>query len=79
MHIIENTQVSIELFILVALDSQTFPAHRCGKAGCGSVLVLDGNMKNRRDICAADCAGFIEYAGLPGKVKTGCMDTPERG
>lgn len=53
-------------------------AHRCEKMGCGSVLVLDGNMKNRRDVCAADHAGFVEYAGLPGKVKTGCMNTPEQ-
>lgn len=57
---------------------QIFPAHHCEKVGCGSVLVLDGNMKNRRDICAADHAGFVEYTGLPGNIKTGCMDTPEQ-
>ena len=49
--------------------------HRCQKHGCGSVLVLDGNQKNNRPVCAADEAGFIEYAGLPGKVRT---DTPEQ-
>lgn len=36
---------------------------------------MDGNMKNCRDVCAADDAGFIEYVGLPGQVKTGCMET----
>ena len=53
-------------------------AHRCGKAGCGTVLVIDGNMKNCRDVCAAKHAGFVEYAGLPGRVTTGCMETPEQ-
>ena len=61
-----------------ALNLQIIPAHHCGKVGCGSVLVLDGNMKNRRDVCAADHAGFVEYDGLPGNVKTGCMNTPEQ-
>lgn len=41
------------------------------------MLVLDGNMKNRRHVCNARDAGYIEYPGLPGKVKTGCMLTPE--
>lgn len=53
-------------------------AHRCNVEGCGSVLVLDGNMKNCRDVCAAKDAGFLEYTGLPGQVKTGCMDTPRQ-
>ena len=53
-------------------------AHRCRKAGCGTVLVIDGNMKNCRDVCAAEHAGFVEYAGLPGRVTTGCMETPEQ-
>jgi len=33
-------------------------------------------MKNRRDICAASEAGFIEFEGLPGAIKTGCQLTP---
>lgn len=35
-------------------------------------------MKNHRDVCAAQDAGYVEYAGLPGEVKTGCMETPEQ-
>ena len=35
-------------------------------------------MKNCRGVCAAEHAGFVEYAGLPGRVKTGCMNTPEQ-
>ena len=52
--------------------------HRCDKPGCGKVLVLDGNQKNNRPVCAAEDAGFVEYTGLPGRVKTGCMATPEQ-
>lgn len=33
-------------------------------------------MKNRRDVCAATEAGFTEYKGLPGVIKTGCQLTP---
>ena len=40
------------------------------------MLVIDGNMKNRRDVCAASEAGFVEYEGLPGMIKTGCQLSP---
>lgn len=55
-----------------------YTGHRCENKGCGTVLVLDGNQKNNRPVCAAEEAGFVEYAGLPGKVKTGCMATPDQ-
>ena len=51
-------------------------AHRCTFPGCGSVLVLDGNMKNQRDVCYAKDAGFIQFEGLKGTIKTGCIATP---
>ena len=51
-------------------------AHRCGFPGCGNVLIMDGNMKNRRDVCHAKDAGFIEFDGLSGSIKTGCVATP---
>jgi len=41
------------------------------------LLVIDGNLKNHRDVCLAKEAGFVTYHGLPGKVKTGCQLTPE--
>ena len=44
--------------------------------GCKNVLVIDGNMKNRRDVCAASKAGFVEFEGLPGVIKTGCQLSP---
>ena len=50
--------------------------HRCGKPGCGNVLVLDGNMKNHRNVCYADKAGYVQYEGLPGRLCTGCPNTP---
>ncbi len=40
------------------------------------VLVLDGNQKNRRDVCAAIHAGVIEYEGLPGSILSGCQFSP---
>lgn len=33
-------------------------------------------MKNRRDVCYAKDAGFIEFNGLSGSIKTGCAATP---
>ena len=51
-------------------------AHRCSYPGCGSVLVLDGNMKNHRDICSAKSDGHIEFECLPGIITTGCTNTP---
>ena len=49
----------------------------CSVSGCGSTLVLDGNMKNHRDVCAAKEARYAEFNGLPGMVKTGCPNTPQ--
>ena len=34
-------------------------------------------MKNHRDVCYATNAGYVEYAGLPGQVRTGCPNTPD--
>lgn len=41
------------------------------------MLVMDGNMKNHRDVCKATEAGFTKFDGLPGQVKTGCQKTPD--
>ena len=53
-----------------------YKGHRCEKPGCGQALVLDGNMKNHRDVCCATYAGYAEFSGLPGRVRTGCPNTP---
>lgn len=39
--------------------------------------MFDGNCKNYRDVCKACDAGYVEYEGLQGAVKTGCMNTPQ--
>lgn len=41
------------------------------------MLIIDGNIKNHRDVCFASHAGYTEYSGLPGKVCTGCPNTPD--
>ena len=34
--------------------------------------------KPTEQLCAAGDAGYTEYNGLAGKVKTGCMNTPQQ-
>ena len=63
----------LKLILIIIL---LFPAHSCTFPGCGSVLVLDGNMKNQRDVCYAKDPGIIQFDGLPGSIKTGCPATP---
>ena len=50
--------------------------HRCDVAGCGNVIILDGNMKNSRQVCFATEAGHTEFSGLEGTIRTGCPNTP---
>lgn len=52
--------------------------HECDATGCTNVLILDGNLKNRRAVCSATHAGYIEYSGLPGRVRSGCQNTPSQ-
>ena len=33
-------------------------------------------MKNNREVCYAIDAGYTEFNDLPGKIKTGCPNTP---
>ena len=51
-------------------------AHQYNYTGCRSVLVLDGNLKNRCDVCCASEAGYVEYSSLPGTSKTGFQQSP---
>ena len=55
---------------------RNYLAHRCSYPGCKNVMVIDGNMKKRRDVCAATEAGFIQYEGLSGALTTGCQLSP---
>ena len=56
--------------------THTCTGHRCDIQGCGDVMILDGNMKNNREVCFAVDAGYAEFSGLPGRVRTGCPNTP---
>ena len=60
----------------IVLPPLNIKAHSCSFPGCGSVLVMDGNMKNRRDVCFAKDAGYIQFDGLSGSIKTGCPASP---
>lgn len=48
--------------------------HLCDTPGCGSVLVLDGNMKNCHQICACRDIGELKFAGLQRFVVVGVSD-----
>ena len=64
------------LKLKLILECILYLDHQCNYPGCHTVLVIDGNMKNRRDVCAASEAGYTEYEGLPGAIKTGCQRSP---
>ena len=55
----------------------SYVEHRCQKNGCGETLVVDGNMKNHCDVCLPTKAGYAEYKGLPGRIQTGCPNSPD--
>ena len=64
------------MFLIRYISYIYAPGHPCKYLGCKTVIVIDGNMKNRRNVCAATEAGYLEYEGLKGNVKTGCPMTP---
>ncbi len=48
----------IQLIFIVVLSG-----HQCEKSGCGSVLVVDGNMKNARAVCGVKNVGQLIFKG----------------
>ena len=38
--------------------------HKCDKIGCGTVLVVDGNMKNARTVCSVKNVGQLIFEGI---------------
>ena len=54
------------IFLLFSLTD-----HVCDTPGCGTVLVLDGNMKNCHQVCACHDIGELKFAGLQGTVVVG--------
>ena len=53
--------------------------HKCSKPGCGSCLVLDGDLKLTRKLCGAKMAGQFSFKNTPHKVLTGCLNLPVPG
>ena len=39
---------------------------------CALIILMHRKIKNRRDVCSASEAGYVEYSSLPGAIKTGC-------
>ena len=45
--------------------------HTCAVAGCKSVIVIDGNMKNARQVCSCADVGELYFDGIPGSILVG--------
>ena len=45
--------------------------HICNVAGCKTVLVVDGNMKNSRQVCMLKDVGQLSFSTIPGSVVVG--------
>lgn len=49
--------------------------HSCQTPGCQNVLVLDGNMKNARQVCMLKDAGELHFSTIQGTVQIGKFKT----
>lgn len=45
--------------------------HVCDIPGCQTVLVLDGNMKNARQVCSCKDIGQLMFPGMNGTISVG--------
>lgn len=48
--------------------------HASDVPGCKTVLVLDGNMKNAREVCMCKSVGELKFSDLKGSVVIGIND-----
>uniref|UniRef100_A0A7M5UMV9 Uncharacterized protein n=1 Tax=Clytia hemisphaerica TaxID=252671 RepID=A0A7M5UMV9_9CNID len=55
---------------------EKWSGHQCEKQGCGRVLVLDGNMKTSRRVCAVKDITSVVFPTMKEEFKTGCLNTP---
>ena len=66
-----------QLQMLLCLPVVLHAARCCNFPGRRIVLVLDGsNPKNLREDCFIKDAGFVEFEGLPGLIKTSWLASP---
>ncbi|KAK3733841.1 hypothetical protein QZH41_008639, partial [Actinostola sp. cb2023] len=47
--------------------------HCCNTKGCENVLVLDGNMKNARQVCSCKNVSQLEFEGMDGSITVGIL------
>lgn len=52
----------------------TLIGHRCLHKGCGNVVVIDGNMKNARQVCSCKNVSQLEFDGLDGGITVGKLN-----
>ena len=64
-HMEPSVTMVTSIMILLSDVLHAILVHHCSYPGCNITLVLDGNMKNRRDVCAATEAGCNQYEDLP--------------
>ena len=48
-----------------------FADHICEVPGCRSVIVIDGNMKNARQVCSCKDVAELEFKGMDGGIAVG--------
>ena len=62
---------AVKMSVITCFYSTT--DHTCDKPGSHSVLVLDGNMKNARQVCGCRDVGELKFAGMNGSVVVGTL------
>ncbi|KXJ21076.1 hypothetical protein AC249_AIPGENE27746 [Exaiptasia diaphana] len=53
--------------------------HSCQHKGCKNVVVIDGNMKNCRQVCSCKGVTQLQFEGMIGAITVGCLNTPAKG
>ena len=48
-----------------------FMDHICETAGCKTMLVLDGNMKNARQVCMVKDVAELHFSSISGSIVVG--------
>ena len=57
----------IYIYINIYVYIYAYQGHRCDGKGCGKILVIDGNMKNHREVCFSKDAGLLNTMVSQGK------------
>ena len=73
---INTLLLQLVIFLFMFLDKSYFYIfgmidHVCSTPGCRNVIVLDGNMKNARQVCGCKESGELHYRGMNGRIIIG--------